>query len=481
MTVLVTWLWQGLVVAGVAALLVRAFPRLSAATRHAIWWISLVVVIVHPWTPSGVPFEPVLGSTRAVEALSETFFFLPMPPRWMVLGGFAAWMCLVAVYGWQIVRGVTVVARLKRQSYPLDPAQEPRLPMWRAARGSGRPCELRVSDRFTGACALGFWRPVILLPECLLRGLSDEEIDQVVMHEHAHLTRYDDWSRLFQCVVEAVLGLHPALWFIGTRIDLEREAACDDQVVARTGAPKSYADCLARVATILLARQGQQPAFVPAATRSSAMLRSRVTRLLDGRRHRPSHFGWIPTTASVVVLAAVVVGSDQLPPLVTFVADTHVSATPEGTLPSVHTTRRVSLASSIAPPAMPVETKPHSTAPHAAVAARVVRPATRHADEGPAVAAEEAPAAITAMRSMLLDSSPISGQSSQVPPVPLEAVAPISEQTSNEQSGRVGYPLAAIGTSTARAGLAVAGRVQHLGVGVGGWFAGKARAVGKAF
>ena len=384
MTVLVTWLWQGLVVAGVAALLVRAFPRLNAATRHAIWWISLVVVIVHPWTPSGVPFEPVLGSTRVVDALSETFLFLPMPPRWMVLGGCAAWVCLVAARGWQIVRGVTVVARLKRQSYPLDPAQEPRLPMWRAARGSGRPCELRVSDRFTGACALGFWRPVILLPECLLRGLSDEEIDQVVMHEHAHLARYDDWSRLFQCVVEAVLGLHPALWFIGTRIDLEREAACDDQVVARTDAPKSYADCLARVATILVARQGQQPAFVPAATRSSAMLRSRVTRLLDGRRHRPSHFGWLPTTASMVILAAVVVGSDQLPPLVTFVADTHVSATPERARPSVHTTRRVSLASSIAPPVMPVETKPHSTAPHstaphAAVAARVMRPATRHA------------------------------------------------------------------------------------------------------
>lgn len=479
MTVLVTWLWQGVAVAGVAALFVRAFPRLNAATRHAIWWISLVVVILHPWTPSGVPFEPVLGSVRAGEALSETSFFLPMPPHWMVLGGCAAWVCLVAARGWQIVRGVTVVARLKRQSYPLDPAQEPRLPLWRAARGSGRPCELRVSDRCTGACALGFWRPVILLPECLLRGLSDEEIDQVVMHEHAHLSRYDDWSRLFQCGVEAVLGLHPALWFICRRIDLEREAACDDQVVARTGAPKSYAACLARVATILLARQGQQPAFVPAATRSSAMLRSRVTRLLDGQRHRPSHFGWLPTTASAVVLAAVVVGSDQLPPLVTFVADTHVSATPEGTLPSVHPTWSVSLASSMAPLEMSAGTEPPSARrPRAVRTAPVVRRATRSLDEAPAVGAEERPTTVTEMGPLSLDSSALADQPSQVPPEPL---ALMSEQTSNEPSARISSRLAAVGTDAARAGVAVAGRVRHLGVGVGGWVTVKARAVGKAF
>lgn len=476
MTVLVAWLWQGLVVAGVAALFVRAFPSMNAATRHAIWWISLVMVIVHPWTPSGVPFEPALGSARAAEAVSESLYFLPTPPRWMVFGGLAAWVCLVTARAWQIVRGVTVVAGLKRVSSPLDPAREARLPMWQAARDSGRPSELRVSDRFTGACALGFWRPVILLPACLLDGLSDSEIDQVVMHEHAHLARYDDWSRLMQCVVEAVVGLHPAVWFIGTRIDLEREAACDDQVVVRTGAARSYADCLARVATILLTRQGQQPALVPAATRSSAMLRSRVTRLLDGRLHRPSHFGWIPTTASMVILAAVVLGSDQLPPLVIFAADAHVRATP---VPSVHTTRRVSLASSIAPPVISVGTEPPSAArPRAERTAPVVRRATRSLDEVPAVSAEERPTTVTGMGSLSLDSSALADQSSQVPPEPL---ALISEQTSNEPSARGNSRLATVGSNTARAGVAVATRVQQMGVGVGGWFAGKARAVGKAF
>src|SRR5258708_30495663 len=46
----------------------------------------------------------------------------------------------------------------------------------------------------------------------------------------SHLARYDDWLRMVQALVTALCGLHPAVHFIGARIDLEREAACDDRV-----------------------------------------------------------------------------------------------------------------------------------------------------------------------------------------------------------------------------------------------------------
>lgn len=480
MTVVATWMWQGLVVAGVAALLVRAFPRLDAATRHAIWWISLVMVVIHPWTPSGVPFEPVVASGPAAGALADAFLFVPMPPYWMVLGGFTAWICLVGWRTWQIVRGLTVVGSLKRQSYAFDPAKEQRLPMWRATRGGGRACELRISGRSAGACALGFWRPVILLPECLIQALSDEELDQVVMHEHAHLARYDDWSRLLQCLVEAFLGLHPALWFIGKRIDLERETACDDQVVALTRAPRSYADCLAHVAGILMARQGQAPSFVPTATRSAVMLQSRVTRLLDGRRHGLSHFGWLPTSASMVVLAAVVVGSDQLPPLVIFAADpgAYTDPRPRELVPVVHTTTAASLALPIGPPPKVAAAKPRSTVPrYPERAVPAVRATERQVEAvGPAGTEAETPAT-TGIPPVLLDSTALSSLARSMPP---ETDAIFPDQMSNEQAV-AGSPLAAVGTETARAGIVVAARMQHLGVGVGGWFASKARAIGHAF
>ena len=48
MTLIVTWLWQGMVIAWITAAAVRAMPRLNAATRHAIWWLALGAVLAIP-------------------------------------------------------------------------------------------------------------------------------------------------------------------------------------------------------------------------------------------------------------------------------------------------------------------------------------------------------------------------------------------------------------------------------------------------
>ena len=48
MTLIVSWLWQGMVIAWITAAAVRAMPRLNAATRHAIWWLALGAVLAIP-------------------------------------------------------------------------------------------------------------------------------------------------------------------------------------------------------------------------------------------------------------------------------------------------------------------------------------------------------------------------------------------------------------------------------------------------
>jgi hypothetical protein len=63
----------------------------------------------------------------------------------------------------------------------------------------------------------------------------------------AHLSRWDDWTKLSQKILEALLFFNPVVHWIGRQLDLEREMACDDWVVARTGKPKTYAACLTRL------------------------------------------------------------------------------------------------------------------------------------------------------------------------------------------------------------------------------------------
>src|SRR5688572_12963472 len=45
---LLTWLVHGLAIALVARFALRALPGLSAATRYAMWWAALVLVLILP-------------------------------------------------------------------------------------------------------------------------------------------------------------------------------------------------------------------------------------------------------------------------------------------------------------------------------------------------------------------------------------------------------------------------------------------------
>ena len=121
-----------------------------------------------------------------------------------------------------------------------------RLDAWHRAYGLRRPVRIAGSETLAAPVAAGLRDPMILVPIALLDHLTEEEFDQVMLHEWAHLHRWDDWTNLLQRFFEAVLFFHPAVLWIGRQMDRERELACDDWVVARTRRPRSYANCLTR-------------------------------------------------------------------------------------------------------------------------------------------------------------------------------------------------------------------------------------------
>ena len=319
MTLLFTWLWQGLAVAVLTTLVVRALSRLNAATRYVMWWAALVTIL-------GIPLALTADTFRAGDARLalpgsinrlEAAVVLPAVPEWVGLMCAAAWMLVALSAILRVTHGWFVVRSLRHRSKAFDPAREARLPLWANARAfASRRARLRTSDELSGACAIGFRRPVILVGRQLADALDDEALDQIVMHEQAHLARHDDWLRLVQAVIEAVAGPHPAVWWLSRRIDLDREAACDDYVVARTGAARQYASALLAAATT--AGCPPAPAIAPGATAGASALRVRVLRLLDPRRARGVRPTPIATMAMAFPVVAVVL-CPQLAPLVVFV------------------------------------------------------------------------------------------------------------------------------------------------------------------
>src|SRR5262245_48312076 len=321
MTLLVTWLWQGLAVACVTALALKLTRRLNAATRHVIWWLALAAVLAIPVVHlidsfAETPSITVVAKSTHVET---AMLILPPLPGLVTTALILLWIFSMVFGLIHVARSWREIGRLKRGSVSFDVAREERLMMWVSARHSShRKAGLRISERRMGACALGLGGPpVILVSGSLVETLSDGELDEIVMHEQAHLERRDDWMKLLQAIIGSIAGLHPAMRFIMRQIDADCESACDDRVVARTGNPHRYARTL--TAAALAAVEHNDCSLSPGATGATAALRRRVDRLLDERCDRGTRLAWATSLTSLVVLVIAVSGAPRLAPIVAFV------------------------------------------------------------------------------------------------------------------------------------------------------------------
>ena len=90
--------------------------------------------------------------------------------------------------------------------------------------GSARPSGSRTAVRLYQSAlvqvptALGWLRPVILMPAGALVGLSTAQLELVLAHELAHIRRRDYLVNLLQTAVETLLFYHPAVWWVSGRM-----------------------------------------------------------------------------------------------------------------------------------------------------------------------------------------------------------------------------------------------------------------------
>ncbi len=161
------------------------------------------------------------------------------------------------------------------------------------------------------AAVLGLTTPTIVVAPSALAALEDQELDQIVVHEWAHVQRRDDLVRVGQRIIVALAGLHPAVWWIDRQLNLERETACDDWAVNATGSARGLAVCLTKLAA--MPGRPADAVLLPAAFLSSE-LTTRVVRLLDRRRNTSTTpaAGAAMLVAPVLSALALAVASVQL-------------------------------------------------------------------------------------------------------------------------------------------------------------------------
>jgi GWxTD domain-containing protein len=141
-----------------------------------------------------------------------------------------------------------------------------------------RPVRLLESCLTDIPVVLGHFRPIILMPIGVLTGLPAQQIEAILVHELAHVSRCDYLINVLQRSAECLLFYHPALWWISRRVREERENCCDDLVVRIKGNPREYAFALAAL------EESRMPGYKPAVAATGGSVMKRVRRLLNPKR-----------------------------------------------------------------------------------------------------------------------------------------------------------------------------------------------------
>lgn len=322
MTEFVAWLLESAALTLMATAAIALVPKWLPAVRHRLWWLTLGVVILLP-AGDGLLDRVALSTDRAVQeavgavgavlaeggsayaaddAANTPGWVLPAPPRWLIVAAVSLWGAFVFVALVRLAGEARAAARIVRAALPVSDDVVARWAAVAAARRRGRRVRI-VSADIRGACAIGIVRPSIVVSRSLLEQLDDAETETIVLHEQAHLQRYDDWTQLLQRIVLAVTGFHPAVRWISRQIEIEREAACDQLASRGSGSPITCARALARAAEISTRCPARTIRMAPGASLDDGGLQGRVTRLLSDRAVRP----WIASSVALVEAAVILV------------------------------------------------------------------------------------------------------------------------------------------------------------------------------
>jgi beta-lactamase regulating signal transducer with metallopeptidase domain len=304
---------EGMAIALFAWLLLRIMSlrnsgHQNSGTRFAVWFAALFAVAALPlvralpgsaMNPTGIAHPAVM-----VPGSWATYLFL-------------LWASLVTLGLLRVGLGLWHVRQVRKNCVEIDTASlDPALQATLKEFRSVRSVKICVSDSLQVPTAIGFVRPVVALPAWTLRELSSTELNAILLHELAHLRRWDDWTNLAQKLLRAVFFFHPAVWWIEGKLSLEREMACDDAVLAETANPRAYAQCLVAVAEKSLVHRGL--AMAQAAVSRVRQTTQRVTQILDTNRPGATRV-WKPALGMVAAFAMVCIGlSSRSPELVSF-------------------------------------------------------------------------------------------------------------------------------------------------------------------
>ncbi|MEO1052772.1 MAG: M56 family metallopeptidase [Bacteroidota bacterium] len=110
-----------------------------------------------------------------------------------------------------------------------------------------RKVKLVGSDKIQVPLTFGWLKPVVLVP-VQASNWSDEQLNQMFLHELAHIKRWDYFTHLMVNLCTMIFWYNPLVWWMAKRHNTTMEMACDDLVLDQKVKASAYAMQLVEIA-----------------------------------------------------------------------------------------------------------------------------------------------------------------------------------------------------------------------------------------
>ncbi|MEA2165586.1 MAG: hypothetical protein QOK37_3713 [Thermoanaerobaculia bacterium] len=271
--------------------------RLTAGARHALALIGIIKFAI----PSAI-FLPLLRlwSPRLSDD-SRAAFALPL----RVLGGAfpiatpasgrGSWLPLLLLF-WLLI-AIALIARISltrhrlvslstRTALPPQPREVEALTRARRRVGVRRSIDLARSPVPEAPAVLRIFRPLIVLPPRGCEQLDDDELESLLCHECAHVSRHDNLLARIESLICALFWFHPLLWIAQRITAVERERACDEAVANSADERETFLAALNKFCHASIA-----PRLPGVSCMATARLKERMDHVMNLdtlRKHSPS-------------------------------------------------------------------------------------------------------------------------------------------------------------------------------------------------
>ena len=258
-------LWIGLIIALLCGIIVATTRKSAAALRYRLLCGLLVLFVC----AVGVTYYLEASSAQAYNVVEHSQNLLVKAPAYAVANPLIVpqnqsfvenvqaflnqnaniivlvWLLFFVLKSLKMVSGLLYIQRIRHYKTSVVTEElKHRIEHFSDQIGIRRAVRLVQSELVKVPVAVGWLKPMILLPVGIAFQLTPEQLDGILWHELAHIRRRDYLVNILQGVVETVFFFNPGLLWLSSLIRTEREACCDDMVLSRMNRKANYLEAL---------------------------------------------------------------------------------------------------------------------------------------------------------------------------------------------------------------------------------------------